>query len=245
LLKKNSAWSWKEDQEFAKTELVNRLVSAPVLAHFDENIDVSVQTDASLVGLGAVLTQDSGEGPRPIAYISRRFTEAESKYHANELECLAIVWALKKFRHYVYGRRFSICTDSSAFRWLWSKKEVTGKFARWILSLQEFDFEIRDVKGVNNCVADALSRNPDESCIGPSGSAIGHVVCVFDSRRPVGMSNAELAFQQQLDSQLRPIITSLHSKVPGKFSEQFKIHGKVLYRKNPSHTHMHCSISFS
>ncbi|KAI9555867.1 hypothetical protein GHT06_018384 [Daphnia sinensis] len=128
--------------QLAKTELVNRLVSAPVLEHFDENIDVCVQTDASLVGLGAVLTQDSGEGPRPIAYISRRLTEV--------------------------------------------------------------------------------------------GSAIGHVVCVFDSRRPVGMNNAELAFQQQLDSQLRPIITSLNSKVPGKLSEEFKIHGKVLYRKNPS-----------
>jgi len=60
-------------------------VSAPVLAYFDENIDICVQTDASLVGLGAVLTQYSGEGPRPIAYISRRLTEAESKYHANEL----------------------------------------------------------------------------------------------------------------------------------------------------------------
>ncbi|KZS04622.1 Histone-lysine N-methyltransferase NSD2-like protein [Daphnia magna] len=135
-----------------------------VLAHFDENIDVCVQTDASLVGLGAVLTQDSGEAPRPVAYISRRLNEAES---------------------------------------------------------------------VDNCVADALSCNPDESCIGTRDPAIGHLVCVFDSRRPVGMSNAELAFQQQLDSQLRPIITSLNSKVPGKFSEQFKIHGKVLYRRNP------------
>jgi hypothetical protein len=56
------------------------------------------------------------------------------------------------------------------------KKEVTGKFARWILSLQEYAFEIRHVEGVNNFVADALSRNPDESCIVPSGSAIGHVV---------------------------------------------------------------------
>ncbi len=102
------------------------------------------------------------------------------------------------------------------------------------MSLQEFDFGIHHVTGVNNCAADALSRNPDESCIGPSGSAIGHVVIVFDSRRPVGMSNAELKFQQQFDCQLRLIITSLNSEVPGKFSEQFKIHWKVLYRRNPS-----------
>jgi hypothetical protein len=234
LLKKNSVWSWTEAQESAKAALTNRLVSSPVLAHFDQNIDVVVQTDASLVGLGAVLMQDAGDGPRPVAFISRKLTDAESKYHANELECLAIVWALKKLRSYVYGRRFSVCTDSSAVRWLWSKKEVTGKFARWILALQEYDFEIRHIKGVNNLVADALSRNPDESCIGTSGSAIGHVVCVLDSRWPVGMNNTELAFQQQLDSQLRPIITCLNSKVPGKIAEQFKIHGKILYRKNPT-----------
>jgi hypothetical protein len=105
-------------------------VSAPVPAHFDENDDVCVKTDASLVGLCAVLTQDSSEGPRPIAYISRRLTEAERKYHENELECLAIVWTLKKLRHYVYGRCFSIFTERSAVRWLWSKKEVTGQFTR-------------------------------------------------------------------------------------------------------------------
>ena len=234
LLKKNSAWNWSEAQESAKKELVNRLVSGPVLAHFDEKIDVIVQTDASLVGLGAVLMQDAGDGPRPIAFVSRKLSEAESKYHANELECLAIVWALKKLRPYVYGRRFSVCTDSSAVRWLWSKKEVTGEFARWILSLQEFDFEVRHVKGVNNLVADALSRNPDESCIGPSGSAIGHVVCVLDSKKPTGMSHNELAFQQQLDGQLRPIISALKSNAPGKLAEQFKIHGKVLYKVNSS-----------
>ncbi|XP_045023994.1 LOW QUALITY PROTEIN: uncharacterized protein LOC116925085 [Daphnia magna] len=158
LLKKNSVWCWTEAQESAKAELVGRLVSSPVLAHFDQNIDVVIQTDASLVGLGAVLMQDAGDGPRPVAFISRKLTDAE------------------KLRSYVYGRRFSVCTDSSAVRWLWSKKEVTGKFARWILALQEYDFEIRHIKGVNNLVADALSRNPDESCIGTSGSAIGHVV---------------------------------------------------------------------
>jgi hypothetical protein len=66
------------------------------------------------------------------------------------------------------------------------KFEVSGKFARWNLAMQEFEFEVCHIKSVDNCVADVLSRNPDESCIGPSGSEIGHVVCVFDSRRPIG-----------------------------------------------------------
>ena len=182
----------------------------------------------------AVLMQDAGNGPRPIAFVRRKLTEAENKYDSNELECLAIVWALEKLRPYVHGRRFSVCSDSSAVRWLWSKKEVTGKFARWILSLQAFDFEIRHVKGVNNSVADALSRNPDESCTGPSGSAIGHVVCILDSRKPTGMNCTELAIQQQLDGQLYPIISALNSNVPRKLAELFKIHGKVLYKVNSS-----------
>lgn len=113
-LKNNSAWNWSEAQKSAKRELVNRLVSGPVLAHFDEKIDVIVQTDASLVGLGTVLMQDAEDGPRPVAFVSRKLTKAESKYHANELECLAIGRALKKLRPYGYGRRFSFCRDSSA-----------------------------------------------------------------------------------------------------------------------------------
>jgi hypothetical protein len=145
------------------------------------------------------------------------------------------VWALKSYDIICVVDDFQFVLTVQQSDGCGQKKEVNGKFARWILSLQEFDFEIGHVKGVRNCVADALPRIPDESCIGPCGSAIGHVVCVFDSRRPVGMSNAELAFQQQLDSQLRPIITSLNSKEPGRFSEQFKIHGKVLYRRNPFH----------
>jgi hypothetical protein len=126
-----------------------------------------------------------------------------------------------------------VLTDSSAVRWLWSKKEVNGKFARWILALQEFDFEIRHVRRVDNLVADALSRNPDESCIGPSGSEIGHVVCILDSRKPTGMNSAELAFQQQLDSQLRPIIYSLKSNTPSKISEILNSVVKYCIRKIP------------
>ena len=96
LLKKNAVWRWTGAQESAKEKLVNILVSSPVLAHFDENVDVIVQTDASLVGLGAVVMQDGGEGLRPIAYASRRLNDAEMKYHANELECLAICLGFEK-----------------------------------------------------------------------------------------------------------------------------------------------------
>ncbi|KAI9549132.1 hypothetical protein GHT06_005867 [Daphnia sinensis] len=142
LLKKNVPWSWGTEQEEAKKKLVELLTTAPVLAHYNEDIEVVVQTDASQEGLGA-------SGPNDV----------EKRQHCNELECLALVWGLEKFRPYVYGKKFKVETDSSAVKWLFSKKEV-GKFGRWVLALQEYDFEVCHIRGKTNSVADGLSRNP-------------------------------------------------------------------------------------
>lgn len=99
-------------------------------------------TDASKQGLGAVLSRVDKDGERPITFISRGTTAAEQNYSSNELECLALVWALTKLRHHLYGRRFTVWTDNMALKWLHSKKDVDGKLARWILALQEFDIDI-------------------------------------------------------------------------------------------------------
>jgi hypothetical protein len=70
LLKKNAPWIWSEKQQTAKQKLVQYLTSAPLLNHFNEKLDVVIQTDASNLGLGAVLLQDDGAGPRPVAFVS-------------------------------------------------------------------------------------------------------------------------------------------------------------------------------
>ncbi|KZS20305.1 Uncharacterized protein APZ42_013048, partial [Daphnia magna] len=231
LLKKNAVWNWTDKQEAAKKEIISRMTSAPVLAHFDEALKVTVQTDARQIGLGAVLSQDSGNGQRPVAFISRKLTDTETRYHANELECLAVVWALKKLRSSVYGRHFTIKTDSSAVKWMMSKKEVKGKFLRWIMELQEFTFDIEHVKGVENQVADALSRNPDESRSGTSYSGTKDaLVAVIVPQKPV--ATHELALLQQQDGKLRSIFTSLQSVAPSKISQGIVIRGKVLYKIN-------------
>ena len=228
LLRKNAEWTWGPAQEKARQALSDCLTSAPLLAHFDNKLEIVIQTDASHTGLGAVLMQDGGEGLKPVVYISRRLSDAESRYHANELECLAIVWAIKKLRSYIYGRRFSVRTDSSAVKWLCTKKEVTGKFARWILSLQEYDFDIAHVKGVDNAVADALSRFPSES----AGDESSHVVCVLQDTRSTGYRAHELAFQQQLDAGLRSIIALMMASPKGGNSLEFRLQNGVLYKKN-------------
>ncbi len=202
LLKKNAGWRWTERQEGAKNRIVERLTSAPVLAHFDDVREVTIQTDASQIGLGAVLSQDAGEGHRPVSFISRKLSDAETRYHANELECLAVVWALKKFRTYVYGRHFIVKTDSSSVKWMMGKKELKGKFSRWVLDLQEFDFTIEHVKGVDNQVADALSRNPAETIVETNDSQTEETCCIAVNMPETGLASNEVALLQQQDGQL-------------------------------------------
>ena len=179
LLKKNVKWSWGKEEEEAKNPLVKLLTNAPVLAHFNDELEVTVQTDASQEGLGAVLLQNDGEGLRPILYISLSFSDAEKTQHCNELECLALVWALEKFRPYLYGKKFKVEMDRSAVKWLLNKNQM-GKFGRWILALQEYDFEIRHIRGVTNCVADGLSRSLLVDTT--DGFSSTEVICTFVSK---------------------------------------------------------------
>lgn len=129
--------------------------------------------------------QTREDGMHPIAFISRRLADAERNYHSNELECLTLVWALKKLRHYLFSRRFLVKTDNNVVKWLCSKKELKGKFARWIMDLQEFDFQIHHLKGAENVVADTLSRYPVTY---EDGTGVN--VCVL---KPVGYPTEELA----------------------------------------------------
>ncbi|KAL7288313.1 hypothetical protein TKK_0017647 [Trichogramma kaykai] len=92
---------------------------------------------------------------------------AERNYSVTERECLAVLWAVQKFRPYVEGYHFKVITDHSSLKWLHNLKNPTGRLARWALELQQYDYEILHRKGSQNVVADALSRlheEDDESC---------------------------------------------------------------------------------
>ncbi|KMQ81648.1 gag-pol fusion protein, partial [Lasius niger] len=100
LTKKNARWTWGADEEHAFQELKRTLVSAPVLAYPDFTRRFVLQTDASNSGLGAVLTQNFEDGERVIAYASRTLNGAERNYSATELECLAVVWGIRRMKGY-------------------------------------------------------------------------------------------------------------------------------------------------
>ncbi|KAE9004888.1 hypothetical protein PF011_g12270 [Phytophthora fragariae] len=160
LLKKDVQWDWSEAQEFAFERVKMLLTTRPLLLYPNFELPFRLVTDASKVGLGACLMQDHGQGWQPIAYGSKVNNSAESNYSITELECLAVVWSIKLFRPYLYGRAFTIITDHAALKWLMTRPNLAGRLHRWSLVLQEYEFQVKYRPGSTNVVADALSRAP-------------------------------------------------------------------------------------
>lgn len=169
LLRKEARWAWGSEQQAAFDTLKHRLTSAEVLTRPDFNKPFIVQTDWSVHGMGAILAQKDAEGrERVIAYASKSNTPAEAKYSSYKGELLAVVWACKHWRRYLIGQHFTIVTDHQPLNWLMHSNELTGQYARWALSLQEFDFTVVHRPGSENPNADAFSRAPDSAVTHPA-----------------------------------------------------------------------------
>ena len=120
LTKKNVKYTWSDKCENAFSKLKELLSNAPVLVIPEGNQDLVVYTDASRIGLGAVLMQRE----RVIAYASRKLKPTETRYATHDLELAAIVFALKIWRHYLLGERFILYTDHKSLKYLFSQKEL-------------------------------------------------------------------------------------------------------------------------
>jgi transposase InsO family protein len=163
MLRKDKKFEFNDEHRKVFNILKEKLSSKPVLKIFDNNAETELHTDASNVAYAAILMQkDCLDELHPVHYMSRRTTETESKYSSYELEVLAIIQGIKKFRHYIFGKHFKIVTDCKAFQMTINKKDMTlsTKVARWILFLQDYDFTIEHRSGSKMRHADALSRNP-------------------------------------------------------------------------------------
>ena len=153
---------WTTDCQQAFDQLKEALTTGLVLSALDYSWEFTIFTDASNIRLGAVLCQADEEGTlHPVTYISKKLQPREKHLSAIEKECLAIVWTLQKLKPYIWGCKFTLCTDHSPLLWMWSIR-TNSKLMRWALLLQDFDFDIKSVKGAHNTVTDALSRRPGE-----------------------------------------------------------------------------------
>ena len=160
LLKKDASFQWTDQQEQAFGILKDCLTEQPILQFPDFERPFNVTTDASNFAIGAVLSQGDYPKDLPVAYASRCLNSAEINYSVIEKELLAIVWAVRHFRPYLYGRRFRIVTDHQPLTWLFNIKDPKSRLVRWRLELEEYDYAIIYKPGRVNSNADALSRNP-------------------------------------------------------------------------------------
>nr|AAN04949.1 Putative retroelement [Oryza sativa Japonica Group] len=141
-----------------QTFLKKALVSAPVIQPPNWTLPFEIMCDASDFAVGAVLGQTKDKKHHAICYASKTLTGAQLNYATTEKELLAVVFSIDKFRSYLVGAEVIIYTDHAALKYLLTKKDAKPRLLRWILLLQEFDLEIKDRKGVENSVADHLSR---------------------------------------------------------------------------------------
>lgn len=155
--RKDVKFKWDDNCQRSFQELKNAIITPPVLQYpdFSEENEFILHTDASGYAIGAVLSNSNG---KPVAYASRSLNKAESNYATIEKELLAIVWATKHFRPYLYGRHFKVKTDHKPLIYLFNMKDPSSRLLKFRLALEEYDFTVEYIKGKENTAADVLSR---------------------------------------------------------------------------------------
>ena len=164
LTKKGTNFVWSDQCQTSFDNLRKELSTTPVLAHPDFKERFILDTDASQYAIGAVLSQVKNGVERPIAFASRSLSKSERKYCVTRKELLAVVHFIKYFRHYLYGRQFTVRTDHSALKWLINFKDPEGQLARWMDVLSTYDFTIEHRPGRLHKNADVLSRARCKQC---------------------------------------------------------------------------------
>jgi len=159
VIRKNAAFKFESVESSTFETLERYLATRPVLAIYSPQAETELHCDASASGFGGILLQKQTDNTwRPISLWSQRTTPAESRYHIFELECLVVMYALKRFHINLAGRKFKIITDCDSFRLTLNKRDVNPRISHWALFLQNYDYEIVHRPGKRMSHVDELNR---------------------------------------------------------------------------------------
>ena len=152
LFRKDTKFEWKKEATTALTELNEAFTSAPILRHFNPELEVIIETAASNFALGCVLSQKWEKRRHPVAFHSRKMTPAEMNYDVHVKELLALVVAFQEWRNYCHGAKHTVTvlTDHQNLRSFTTTKKLNGRQARWAEELSQFDFKVIYRPGVNS-----------------------------------------------------------------------------------------------
>lgn len=265
LTRKGVEFIWTEECQESFDSLKQKLATTSVLAYPSFDMPFVLETDASILGIGAVLSQPQADGLlHPVAYASRSLNPCECNYSITELETLAVVWAMQHFRSYLYGHSVTVYTDHTAVKAILEMPNPSGKHARWWTKV--YGSGVRDVKivhrtGKSNVNADALSRSPQaaapEEGIGQTELQVSAISSGSDSiedsiqrllaASPENTEPKSFGEEQRMDQQVLEVIRFLEmEELPGdpkrarKVATQqslFSLIDDVLYFIDPKRDH--------
>ena len=235
LICKDAKFVWSEKCEEAFAKVKHLLVSAPVLALFDQSKKCYLFTDASGVGVGAVLKQMQSDGElHTVAYFSKTLLPYQRNYTATELELLALVKAVDYWHHYLYDKRFQVITDHQALRYLETFKNKNMRLTKWAIELGSYEFEVIYRVGRENLEADALSRAPIDQVYCDRDYQIGinlltkpEIVEFQEASGVDGEKRENIAVQKEDDGRVRVIVRgeAMENELFKRYHKQYNHRG--------------------
>ena len=217
LRKDAPAFKWTEEMTAALEDVKSAILNSSALAPFDTNLQTYVTTDASDVGLGAVLSQLHPEGERVVAFASSTLSAAQRKYSVTDREGLACVWACQKWHKYLWGNEFVLRTDHAALRSLLSAKGIgraSMRMSRWAVKLMTYTFQVQHIQGKAN-QADGISRLPGSHVVAEDEDQL---VAALEELMPA-VSSADIAAAGLEDGEVKALTSQIPQRWPCSLKE--------------------------
>lgn len=230
LLRSQVPWEWKGREQKAFDKCKESLTSDKVLVHYDLNLPVTLACDASAYGMGAVIQHKMPSGEeRPIAFASRTLSPAEKKYSQIEKEGLALIFGVKKFHQYLWGRKFTLVTDHKPLLTLFGEHKslptmAAARIQRWAIILSGYDYQIEYCASEKHGNADGLSRVPLPETFDEGTTAVTESVHVLlaEHLEQAPLKADQVARATRTDASLSKVLKYVLNGWPGKVDESLK-----------------------
>ena len=227
LLTKGNKFNWTTECDEALSKLKAELTNPPILKFPDFNKPFLIMTDASAYAIGAVLSQnDENEKDHPIAYASRSLKPHEKNYSTIEREALALVYATKQFRHYIWSKEITLLTDHKPLQWLMSHKDTSSRLIRWALNLQDLNINIKYRTGKNNANADFLSRIDGDMVAAVLQTVPLNEKLIEEQEKDIELQVIKKYLEKGIIDENAPQLLIKHLKLKGY---QYNFKKKILY----------------
>eukprot|EP00042_Codosiga_hollandica_P056722 m.825160 g.825160 ORF g.825160 m.825160 type:complete len:741 (-) comp59408_c0_seq46:1335-3557(-) len=225
LLRKDVRYEWKPRHDAAFTKLKEMIGQACLLYNPDMSQELILETDASHTGLGAVLLQKRADGvEHPVHFLSRGLSDTETRYSAQERECLAIIWATDRLHQYLVGNpKVVVRTDHKSLQWMFSPSQNNKKIVKWAAKLQVLKPRIEYVKGETNVKADFFSRHVPPGTEEATGEwEVEDVLAATSAQAPIWTDAKELERLQDQDDFCSKI-KKMRQKKRDEFAHEMKV----------------------